>query len=623
MRSHYKWVWLIAIVLLGFGLRLLLLDAVALRGDEAFSVQYWAGQSLSITLSDIATIEPHPPLTYALFRFWGLFVGLDNPVALRLLPVFSNILGVAAMYILGRRLLSPQAGLIAAFLWAIHPFEIWHAQDFRNYALWASLSAITLYAGLRVLDEKSSRIDWLRYIVIGTFSGMIFYFELITIGVLLVYGWVILWQRKRANLVQWTLVNFALIAFIMGVFLVFQGNLVGSGDYGGTTGGFNLPELITRFIPTLAFGSTIPANIMPILGVAVSVGLLICIGWLWRKNAKIALFVGALWVLPMMVLGVASLRLNIFAPRYIMNSIPAYLLALALCSLYLWHSSRKAGSIILLAAWCLISAYGLFNHYTDNQYRKAPDWPALVTYLADNTTSDDVIIQLSVDAGFGYYYTVLKPPAGEFALPETPQQSHAEIIETMEETAPQFESIWITGTTFRDWPSVGVVEAWLDENMQKVRQTTIAGQPIVQYKAWDVSENAQDNIIAEWDSTAQLVGQRIFEPEPMEDLTIWLYWQPLAQTDTPLTAFVHLVGDINPETGSPLWSQDDHPPQNERISTIMWDTETVYRDVFVLPLEGVAAGQYSLYVGFYDPSGNRILTLNGDDAFLLGELNLP
>ena len=53
---------LLGIILLGFGLRLYHLDAAAFRGDEAFSVQRWSVTPLTQSLTEIASIEPHPPI---------------------------------------------------------------------------------------------------------------------------------------------------------------------------------------------------------------------------------------------------------------------------------------------------------------------------------------------------------------------------------------------------------------------------------------------------------------------------------------------------------------------------------------------------------------------------------
>jgi len=77
------------------------------------------------------------------------------------------------------------------------------------------------------------------------------------------------------------------------------------------------------------------------------------------------------------------------------------------------------------------------------------------------------------------------------------------------------------------------------------------------------------------------------------DLTVWLYWQPLAPSERDLRVlrvFVHLVGGINPATNTPLWSQDDGPPQDGRISTQSWTVGTHYRDVYQVPLANVPSG---------------------------------
>ena len=127
---------LIGIILIGFALRLYQLDAAAFRGDEAFSVQRWTAASLSVSLTDIAALEPHPPLTYILFRFWGEIFGTESEFLLRMLPVLLNLVGIPAIYAFSKQLSGqPSIGLISAFLWTIHPFQIWHAQDFRNYGI--------------------------------------------------------------------------------------------------------------------------------------------------------------------------------------------------------------------------------------------------------------------------------------------------------------------------------------------------------------------------------------------------------------------------------------------------------------------------------------------------------
>src|SRR6185369_14271755 len=98
--------------------------------------------------------------------------------AMRILPALIGLLGIPAIYAVGKHLGSRQIGLIAAFLFALHPFEIWHAQDARNYAIWAGVSLIALWLGLRALD-KLTRRDWLLYTLVASLAANIFYTELL------------------------------------------------------------------------------------------------------------------------------------------------------------------------------------------------------------------------------------------------------------------------------------------------------------------------------------------------------------------------------------------------------------------------------------------------------------
>jgi hypothetical protein len=81
-----------------------------------------------------------------------------------------------------------------------------------------------------------------------------------------------------------------------------------------------------------------------------------------------------------------------------------------------------------------------------------------------------------------------------------------------------------------------------------------------------------------------------------------------------------MAGGINPVTGTPLWTQDDQFPQDERISSESWSE--VFRDVYMLPLNSIPGGEYSLLVGLYDPlTGERVLLEDGSDHLVIGTVN--
>lgn len=621
---------LIGIVLLGFALRLYQLDAVAFRGDEAFSVQRWTATPLAESLSEIASIEPHPPLTYIIFRVWGLIFGVESEFTLRMLPVLFNLIAIPAMYALSKQLSGKTViGLMASFLWAIHPFEIWHAQDFRNYSIWAGLSVVVLWLALRLIQsDKRKVIDWSLYIFVATISCLIFYNELITIGILGLYVFLLYWKIVKFA-IQWSIVNGSIIILTIMAFFVFQGDLISSGEYAGTTGALQIEQLWQRFIPVLQFGDTLSLSLQQQFNPATNwwifilVITIIAMVFVAILRPKQSIFILMLTLIPLLMLGLISTRLNIFRPRYVMLAVPGYILLVSYAIYYLWlNQITRIFSIALMMLWITMSGISLNNYYHNPAYQKSPDWRELTVFLEENTRPDEIIIQTSVDAGFGHYYDISDIVAGEFALPANFDQPIPDVIAEMEMTAESFDTIWILGQTFRDWQNAGVVEDWAFENLQLIRETHIAGLPVRQFMNRDVqADEISDDILAIYDESIALLDRVILQSDYTEDLTVILYWQASQQTESALTVFVHLVGDINPETGTPLWSQDDHLPQNGAISTDLWELDRVYRDVYTLPLSSIERGEYSLHIGFYDPATNdRLLLANGEDAYILASL---
>lgn len=263
-----------------------------------------------------------------------------------------------------------------------------------------------------------------------------------------------------------------------------------------------------------------------------------------------------------------------------------------------------------------MNIYSLYNHFFVIDYAKA-DWRSLIRYLDNQVHTDDIVIQAAADEAFNYYYNL---PVERKQLPANPTQSAQEIADILEDGQKHHRSIWLVAQTFPDWPSAGIVEEWLGSEMQIVRNTHVKGLRIQQFMPWEVKETfAKQSVM--FGETVSLVGAYV-SPEQTNDLTIWLYWLPLEPTQTPLKIFVHLIGSTNPNTNTPLWSQDDQFPQDGRISSTTWTT-TTFRDVYTLPLSAVSPGTYTLEIGLYNPAnGDRLTTATGD-TYELQELTLP
>ncbi len=619
---------MILIIMIGFFLRIYHLTSVPLRGDEAFSVQYWAGQPLNIALAQTATIEPHPVLTYAVFRGWGVIAGTSE-LAMRLLPALAGLLGIPAIFAIGKRLGNNQIGLLAALLFAIHPFEIWHAQDARNYAIWAGLSLIALWLGLRALDNQRRR-DWLLYALAASLAANIFYTELLSLAAFGAYVLIIYWRNWKV-VVWWAAAAALAVGLSMASFLIIQAPLFARGGYTGSIGGaLDVTRLWKHFLPVLNFGEiTLPADTLtqtwPLLLIVLLGGLVA----IWHNNRRMAIALTLLGIIPPVLLAFISTKLDIFTPRYVLPTTPIYILIFTGLVLYFSRLKHplvgKTVSMLLLAGWITISGTSLTNYYFDPAYAKARDWPALAHFIQQNAQPNDLIIQSAADPAFGYYYHQSQSAiAPDIPLPQTPQQPIADIQSALQAYNQEKTAIWQVGQEFPDWPNAGIVKNWLDAHMQLVLHDNPGGLNVFAYKNWQVaSDEIAQSPFATFSNVTELVGYKvIFPADPSGELTVWLYWKPLKTTSAPLKIFVHLLGEINLTTGSPLWTQDDRYPQNGRISTETWLPSVVYRDVYTLPLNGMLAGMYTLELGLYDPATDTRLPVGSADSYVLQSIQL-
>lgn len=141
---------LIAIVVLAATLRLPTLGTQSLWYDEAatwFQVSGTPGQLLYRTAAD-----NYPPLynilVWLLIRFLG-----DAEWVLRLPAALLGIANVPLIYLLGRRLAGPTAGLVAALLLALSGFHVWYSQEARMYTLLACAATAYAWGAVRTVEE--------------------------------------------------------------------------------------------------------------------------------------------------------------------------------------------------------------------------------------------------------------------------------------------------------------------------------------------------------------------------------------------------------------------------------------------------------------------------------------
>lgn len=601
---------LVVVLALAFALRVYDLDGVPLRGDEAFAVRYWASAPLDILESDWAPQEPHPFGTF--LAFWGWKnAASDAEFTMRYLPLLGNMIGVAAMAAITRRMFgNDRAVLLAALLWAVNPFQIWHAQDVRNYAIWAGLSPLAMWLFLRAAASGKSR-DWGLYVVAETLAMYSFFLESFFIVVQAIY--LLVWHRTRRDLRR----AFAAWA-VLGVLLVpWFGQLwwLSDSGYAGAVREANLGELITWFVPVLLIGDEPAAPwqwLLPLLWTGMLAVLLV-----WRaRRGEVTQRVWWLvaWIaVPVGLLLVAATNMSVFHPRYLIPVTPALILLMVAAVVPRTGEQRAWGVYVLRTGVLLVPLLGIGTlvQYYRHVNAKSPDWPALATYLETRTTARDRIVQVSADPAFNYYF---RGAASEMSLfPNVPVSAQ------LRADLNFYEAFWLVGR----WPEA---ELFLDEQLQRVSMQSLSSFTVFQYRPRAVadSEIAREVAVDFGAGHVHLRGVTIQGPDSATSaITVFLYWDLAAEAgdlDT-VKASVQLLGPPHPPGGTPLWDQgQDHAPQSGR-------------DVFNLRVEPSAPlvpGTYTLEVVVYpadDPSQPLPVTVSDGtelgQAFVLATFDWP
>jgi mannosyltransferase len=190
---------LLAILLLGMGLRLYDLDADSLWLDEVKTVTT-SEMGLTSMLSFQATDSVHPPLLYLVTRLCVALFG-DSDFAVRLQAALLGSISVLLTYKLGEMLWSREAGVVAAFLLAISAFHIEYSQEARHYSLMVFFSLFSLIFLVKALRGGQKRM-WLLFGLCTSLNMYTHYFAFLVLPAELLFAsWVIVadWPALRGR----------------------------------------------------------------------------------------------------------------------------------------------------------------------------------------------------------------------------------------------------------------------------------------------------------------------------------------------------------------------------------------------------------------------------------------
>jgi len=477
---------LLLIVFMAFALRVIGLTAQSLWRDEVDAIRF-AARDLPALLATFRRSGENGPLYFLFLHYWlPLFPeqgrAAATPAGDYALRFFSVLPGVAAVPLaaaLARRLFSPVVGLLTALLVATAPYLVWYSQEGKMYALVTALALAALLALTEAL-RRGGAWRWLLVWAFVTTTAYVHIMALLLVPVGIVW-FLLAWPRARD---RWV------------------GGLT-------TLAGLTLPYIPLalwqvrllfwpRFSPGFPY---VPlSDMVPLLVAAFSRGILPASEWTlfpfvfaglsgltlkgaeardgkggrgWRAVAALVAWLA----LPTVGLWLISLRAPLFTERYLIWTVPAFLILSARGLVSVWDRSRWA-CVIALVALLLLNGEALWKQAVRPI---KPDFRAAAAFVAARRQPDELVVFLIpyVRFTFAHYYG---DPAPWGDAPFTNGGLSAEEVGArLARLTMGYPAAWLIESEGEMWDRRGLVAAWLSEHGQVDVRGEFTGVRVARY----------------------------------------------------------------------------------------------------------------------------------------------
>jgi mannosyltransferase len=313
-----------------------------------------------------------------------------SPAWLRLPALLAVVGSVVVCAFIGRRLVSDGVGLVAAWLLALNPFAIVYAQEARPYGFVLFFAAASVLALLRAL-ERPGAPRWLAYAATVVALGYSHDFAILSLAAhpVLVAG-----HDRRA---WYGLVGSLAVAAAALLPLV----LFVPDDWGTRALDWVPPAAGAGLDTATGFTGGVAGLVVAVVALCAGVVALTrrmrrgCLPFARRLPVFLAI-----WLLaPVMILGLASLYRDVLVPRFVIQSLPALCLALAILQTVL---PRRVGAATIAAVGAAFLAYSIAGDVN----RSRADWPGVAQYVAGRSEPEEAIVAFGnpVNVANGLFY---------------------------------------------------------------------------------------------------------------------------------------------------------------------------------------------------------------------------
>jgi 4-amino-4-deoxy-L-arabinose transferase-like glycosyltransferase len=374
-----------AVLLAGLLLRLPFLGSMSLCLDEMWSIgtsrMPWAS-----VLWVVFHQDSNASLYYALLHAW---MRLGNSEAtVRLLSVLLGLATIPPLYMLGKRLVNAQVGLMASLLIAVNGFHIRFSQEARAYSLVVLLITLSSLFFVKSVEQPTAR-NWCAYVLTSVLAVYVHAFA----GLVLASHWVsLLFLPKRERRWRRVVTSFATIGVLvipLGILLFARMRepmaplaWVPKPTWRDIAGLFwllagNISSVTSPSSPRPTFREALPGAPLLISYFVACFVMLVCSVKVWRSGRSCAAWrsgVPFAWLLvPIAVAVAVSIVKPIFVSKYLLVCLPglALLVAIGLDSMPRWTAATAVVGIVILSLYALPTYYQFRSR--NHEWRMATD----------------------------------------------------------------------------------------------------------------------------------------------------------------------------------------------------------------------------------------------------------
>lgn len=653
-----------------FALRVYALDAQSLWNDEGTSV---ALASLSIeAIINGAARDIHPPLYYLLLHFWMSFVGTTE-YAIRFLSVIAGVITVAYVFRIAYSVFDRRVAIIAAFLTASSPFQVYYSQEARMY-IWVTLwSAVSFWAFIKLqgskftvvrdqeagVREQQSAVSGQRSVIFGPRSlvggrrsavGIWIVYIATTLAALYTQyvGAFIVLAENLAFAIWWLVTirntqhttragaHWLIVQWIIGLAFLPWFRLAGGqlASWPSISEPLDLPTLVWRVLNVFSVGLTLEGDLATIAWILF--GVLFLLGCL-RPAVPLTL-----WTLvPVAAMYIVSLTRPAYNPKFLLLATPAFYILAARgldwvlgfrlqlskfrvqglrntpYTLPLTHHAPRLLSLGIFSFILISNLQSLGNYYFEPRYAR-DDYRTLVHWIdANERAGDGILINAPGQIDVVRYYW-----RGHQQLFLLPRMRPADSITTradVDDMLGKVQRLWAIYWATDQSDPTRIVETRLAERAFKARDEWHGNVRLAVYGIAPSVRDAPRALYVRFDTMLLHSYQLDLRDARVGDvLTLTLHWRVEQTPNTRYKIFVHLL-DAN---GRVVAQRDGEPFADLRPTTTLRVGETLVDNYGVFIKPDTPLGEYHIAIGVYRADDGARVRVDDRDHLILGTVTI-